>query len=271
MGATVNASDLFRSCRLKEAISAALDEVRNNPTDVGRRLFLSELLCFSGDLQRADNQLDSIGTGDAQIMPWVLTFRQLIRAEQHRREVFTHGRPPEFLSRPEGSVKRLLEAATYAREGAIQDAARLLEEAEQSRPRPKGTCDGASFADFRDLDDRVSCILEVLTTQGNYYWIPIDRIESIEFHKPVRSRDLLWRRTHLIVRDGPDGEVYVPVLYPGAWEESEDDLRLGRRTDWRGTDRTPVQGVGQRTFLVGDDARAILELSTVTFEPGPSN
>jgi len=267
----VNAGELFRSCRLKEAITAALEEVRNNPTDAGRRLFLSELLCFSGELERADNQLDAVATGDAKIMPWILTFRQLIRAEQHRREVFTQGRPPEFLCRPEGAVKLLLEAATFARQGALQDAARLLDQAEQARPRVKGTCDGASFEDFRDLDDQVSCILEVLTTQGNYYWIPLDQIESIEFHKPVRSRDLLWRCTHLIVRDGPDGEVYVPVLYPGAAEESQDDLRLGRRTDWRGGDEIAVRGVGQRTFLVGDDARAIIELSTVTFEPASKN
>ena len=182
-------------------------------------------------------------------MPWILTFRQLIRAEQHRREVFTQGRPPEFLSRPEGAVKLLLEAAAFARDGALQDAGRLLDQAEQARPRLKGTCDGVSFEDFRDLDDQVSCILEVLTTQGNYYWIPIDQIESIEFHKPVRSRDLLWRCTHLIVRDGPDGEVYVPVLYPGAAEEPEDDIRLGRRTDWRGGDEISVQGVGQRHVL----------------------
>jgi type VI secretion system protein ImpE len=267
----VSASELFRAGRLKEAIGAALEEVRNNPTDPGRRLFLSELLCFSGELERADNQLDAIGQGDPKILPWILTFRQLIRAEQHRREVFTQGRPPAFLSRPEGAVKLLLEAATYARQGAPEDAARLLDQVEQARPRLKGTCDGASFEDFRDLDDQVSCILEVLTTQGNYYWVPIAQVESIEFHKPVRSRDLLWRCTHLIVRDGPDGEVYVPVLYPGAAEESEDDLRLGRRTDWRGGDRTAVRGVGQRSFLVGDDARAILELSTVTFEPTSSN
>jgi type VI secretion system protein ImpE len=263
----VTASELFRAGRLKEAISAALDEVRNNPTDPGRRLFLSELLCFSGELERADNQLDALGTSDPKIMPCIVTFRQLIRAEQHRREVFTQGRPPEFLSRPEGAVKMLLEAATVAREGASHDAARLLEQAEQSRSRLKGTCDGTSFEDFRDLDDQVSCILEVLTTQGNYYWVPIAQVESIEFHKPQRSRDLLWRCTHLVVRDGPDGEVYVPVLYPGAAEEAEDDLRLGRRTDWRGGDGIAVRGVGQRTFLVGDDARAILELKTITFEP----
>jgi type VI secretion system protein ImpE len=265
----VTASDLFRAGQLKEAVAAALGEVRNQPTEPGLRLFLSELLCFSGELERADNHLDAVGESDPKIMPWILTFRQLIRAEQSRRDVFTQGRPPEFLARPEGCVKLLLEATIRAREGALQGAALLLDQAEESRPRVKGTCDGDPFHDFRDLDDQLSCILEVLTSLGTYYWIPISQVESIEFQEPVRARDLFWRRTHLIVRDGPDGEVYIPVLYPGATNEADDNIRLGRQTDWRGGDATPVRGVGQRTFLVDDEARSIMELKAVTFElPG---
>jgi len=262
----VSASDLFRAGRLKEAVAAAIEEVRSHPTDSGRRLFLSELLCFAGDLERADNQLDAVGHGDPQIMPWVLTFRQLIRAEQARRDFFTQGRPPEFLSLPEGAVKLLLEASIRLREGALQEAALLLDQAEDSRPRVTGTCDGRPFHDLRDLDDQTSCILEVLTSNGTYYWIPIAQVESIEFHEPARSRDLLWRRTHMIVRDGPDGEVYLPVLYSGAADEGDDSIRLGRQTDWRGGDATPVRGLGQRTFLVGDEARPMLELKLITFE-----
>ena len=82
----------------------------------------------------------------------------------------------------------------------------------------------------------------------------------------MRPRDLLWRRAHLIVRGGPDGEVFLPVLYPGAAGEADEQIRLGRSTDWRGGDAVPVRGVGQRTFLVGEDARPILELQTVTFD-----
>ena len=78
----MTASELFRAGRLKEAIAAALDQVRNSPTETGPRLFLSELLCFSGELERADNHLDAIGQSDPQIIPWIATFRQLIRAEQ---------------------------------------------------------------------------------------------------------------------------------------------------------------------------------------------
>jgi type VI secretion system protein ImpE len=263
----VRASELYRAGDLKGAIAASLGEVRDHPTDSGRRLFLAELFCFAGELERADNHLDALGHHDPQSMPWIVTFRQLIRAEQARRDFFAEGRLPEFLDRPEGAVKLLLEASIRLREGAPHEAAPLLDEAEAARPRPSGTCDGRTFQDFRDLDDRTSCILEVLTSKGSYYWIPIDRIESLQFHEPERALDLLWRRTRLIVRDGPDGEVYLPALYPGAADEADDRVRLGRQTDWRGGDGEPVRGVGQRTFLVGDEAVPILELKDMIFGP----
>jgi type VI secretion system protein ImpE len=263
----VKAGELFQGGDLGGAIAAALEEVRAHPTESAPRLALAELLCFAGELERADNQLDALAHTDPQARPGIVNFRQLIRAEQARRDFFAAGRLPEFLDRPEGAVKLLLEASIRAREGSPGEAARLLDEAEAARPRVSGTCDDRPFEDLRDLDDQTSCILEVLTTRGTYYWIPIDRVESIEFHEPARALDLLWRRTHLVVRDGPDGEVYLPALYPGAAGEADDRLRLGRQTDWRGGDGAPVRGVGQRTFLVGDDARPILELKALTFGP----
>ena len=50
----------------------------------------------------------------------------------------------------------------------------------------------------------------MLTSTGKYYWIPMERVEMIEFHDPARPRDLLWRRAHMVVRGGPDGEVFLP-------------------------------------------------------------
>jgi hypothetical protein len=44
--------------QLDEAIQALGAEVRDNPTDVQRRTFLFELLCFAGAYDRADKQLD---------------------------------------------------------------------------------------------------------------------------------------------------------------------------------------------------------------------
>ncbi|MCA1686417.1 MAG: SciE type virulence protein, partial [Planctomycetia bacterium] len=236
------------------------------PGDAGRRLLLAELLCFTGDLERADKQLDALGHADAGALPAVMSFRQLIRAEKARQEFFDEGRLPTFLGRPEGAARLLLEAAIRVREGAPAEAASILDRAEAERPRVSGVCDDHPFDDFRDLDDLTSCILEVLTVNGEYYWVPISSVDSIEFQAPARPPDLLWRRAHLTVRGGPEGDVFLPALYPGAARQDDDQVRLGRLTDWRGGDGEPVRGVGQRVFLVGTRDRPILELQTITFD-----
>jgi len=261
----VNTHELFKAGQLREALAASLAEVREHPTDTARRLFLAELLSFSGELERADNQLSALGQNDPQAMALILLFRHLVRAEQARQDVWTQGRMPEFSGHPDAAVRLLLEAAIRVREGALAEAVGLLDQAEEQRTKLAGTCNGQPFSDFRDLDDLTACILEALTMNGQYYWVPLARIETIEFREPARPRDLLWRRTHLILRDGADIEVFCPVLYPGSAAETDDMLRLGRATDWRGGDGAPVRGVGQRTFLVGEEATPILEIQTVTF------
>jgi type VI secretion system protein ImpE len=262
----MNASELYRAGQLAEAIAAAVEEVKRHPTDTARRGFLSELLCFAGEWDRADAQLDVLIQQDPKLALGLTMVRQLIRAEQARQQFFATGAMPEFLDQPSPHLKLHLEASIRIREGKPHEAVELLEQAEAQRPKPRGTCDGQSFDDFRDLDDLVAPIMEVLTSNGKYYWIPIERIEQIEFHAPERPRDLLWRRVHMIVSDGPDGEVFLPVLYPGAPAEPDDRVRLGRATDWRGGEGTPVRGVGQRMFLVGDEGQSLLEFKEIVFQ-----
>lgn len=262
----MNAHELFHQGKLTEAIAAVIEEVRKSPTDTSRRLLLAELLCFTGDLDRADKQLDALGHQDAKALPWIQIFRHLIRAEQDRQAYFSTGHVPEFIGLPEAGERRLMEAAIRVREGALAEASELLTEAEAARKKPRGTSDDTPFDDFRDLDDLTPSVLEVLTSAGKYFWIPFTQVESIEFFPPERPKDLLWRKARLIVKDGPDGEVYVPALYPGSATNTDDAVRLGRTTDWTGGDGEPVRGVGQRTFLVGEEAVPIMELVTVTFD-----
>jgi type VI secretion system protein ImpE len=258
--------ELYDAGRLQEAISAAAEEVRQQPADVGRRWFLAELLLFAGDYERADKHLDALPTQDPQVMAAAALLRQLLRSEQARQQCFTEGRLPEFLGQPPEWLKKHLEASIRLREGQPAEAARLLAEAEAARPRVRGTCNGKAFDDFRDIDDLMGGFFEVLTSTGKYYWVPADRVDTVEFHPPRRAYDLIWRKAHMVVREGPDGEVYLPTLYPGAAGESDDRFRLGRLTDWRGGDGVPVRGVGQRSFLVGDDELSILELQNLSFE-----
>jgi type VI secretion system protein ImpE len=260
-----SAKALFDAGRLAEALTAATEEVRRQPTDTQRRLFLAELLSFQGEIERADSQLDVIVRQHPDAV-LVLQFRQLLRAEKLRDECHTQGRAPEFLAPPPEHLQLLLRAVTHWRSDDVASAARFLEQAEAVRPEVRGTCGGTEFSGLRDLDDLSASCFEVLTGNGRYYWVPFESVARIEFHCPAAPRDLIWRRASLTVHDGPDGEVFVPALYFSSRTAGDDNLRCGRGTDW--VDREGIVcGVGQRVYLVGDEDRGILELTSLEFQP----
>lgn len=264
----MNAEELFEAGSLSEAIDEAIADVKRHPTETGRRAFLAELLCFAGDFERADKQIDTITVQEPDAAVTLALFRQLIRAEQARQDFHTAGRLPEYLIDPSPVLKKHLEASISLREGDNAGALERLEECEAERPRVAGTCDGAAFDDIRDLDDPTAAFFEILTSTGKYYWVPFEIVETIEFRPPESPRDLLWRAARMVVRNGPDGEVYVPTLYAGTCNEEDEALKLGRATDWRGEEGEPVRGIGQRVFLVGENDLPILQLDEITFDTG---
>ena len=209
-------------------------------------------------------QLDALGQQDPQVTLAILQFRHLIRAEKARQQFFAEGRLPEFIGEPAPHIRALLDASICLREGASGEAEKLLAQAEESRPHPRGNSDEQSFDDLRDADDLTSAFLEVLTSNGKYYWVPWEQIEAISLFPAERPRDLVWRRLQLSVASGPDGEVFTPVIYAGSTSDSDARLKLGRVTDWREHNGV-TRGVGQKTFLIGDEARTIMELKEITF------
>jgi len=263
----MTASELYQAGNLTAAVQAAIEDVKRHPTEVGRRAFFCELLCFAGDLERADKQLDTICTQQPDAAVTASVFRQLVRAEQARREVFEQGRAPELLDEPTPVIELHLQALLAFREGRADEAVALLEQADEQRPAVRVTCGDAVVDSVRDLDDLTASFCEVLTSTGKYFWVPWERIESIEFHAPEHPRDLLWRPAHMIVRGGPDGEVYIPALYYGSAGNDDDQIRLGRATDWIGDDGEVVRGIGQRTWLLGDEDRPLLNLDTLSLTP----
>ena len=244
-------------------------EIRQNPLDVELRGMLAEILCIAGNLERADAILDSINALDPRAAVGVTLFRQIIRAEQARQQFLELGRLPEFVRRPAGAMELELRAAIALREGDEAETAALLAEAESVRPHLVGVADGTAFDDFRDLDDLSAAHLEVLTATGKYYWIPVAEVNSVEFRKPERRRDFLWRRAALSVADGPEGEVFIPSVYPAGKNGTAARFRLGYETDFVGKDGGPKFGVGLRSFLVGDSSVTVLELGKVEFRATP--
>lgn len=259
----MKAAEHFQAGDLPAAIAAATDAVKASPADLSARGLLTELLCFAGELERADKQLDAMMQLDPQTGLGATLFRQLIRAEQARQDFFRDGRVPELLDQPDEELQLRLKASIALRADAREEARELLSQAEAIRTPIAGLHDGAPFDDFRDLDDLLGSVFEVLTSTGKYYWIPMRRVELVEFRPYERPRDLIWRRARMIVQGGPDGEVYLPALYPGTSTSDDKQIRLGRATDWQGDDI--MRGLGQRILLLGEEDRPILELGVLEF------
>jgi type VI secretion system protein ImpE len=262
----VTPSELYQAGQLAAALDAALADVKQHPTDTQRRGLLCELLCCAGEWERADRQLDTITQQQPKAAVALTEFRQLIRAETARKQCFEEGCVPEFLAEPTPVLQLHLRASIAIRENQLAEAAQLLEQADELRVRPGGTCDGQAFDDLRDLDDLTSSFCEVLTSTGKYYWIPWETIESLEFEAPEAPRDLLWRRAQIVVTGGPEGVVFIPTLYPLTAATNDDQFRLARRTDWQGQPGEPVRGIGLRMLLVGEHDRTILQIQKLEFQ-----
>ncbi|HEX8446844.1 MAG TPA: type VI secretion system accessory protein TagJ [Sphingomonas sp.] len=240
---------LIRAGRLDEARAALVARVKAAPADARPRLDLAELLIILGDYERADTHADAASTLDPAIaLPTALT-RQLIRAATWRRETFEQRRPPELVTDPD--------PATVAAIARLAGAPAV-----DADPADTALVVDGTPAILRDLDDRTAGVLEVLTSTGNYIWVPYAQIAALRIAKPGRLRDLIWRQAELDVVGGPSGVVYLPALYYAAPDEQTDAHRLGRATDWIETG-DDARGIGLRTFLVGDDACSLDEITEI--------
>ncbi|MCW5746304.1 MAG: tetratricopeptide repeat protein [Alphaproteobacteria bacterium] len=265
---TTDAKSLFRDGKLAEAIEAQTALVRDKPSDPDARAFLAELHILVGAYDKADRQLDALSTQHTKLGVAVALSRQLVRAAIARQEVFEKGRVPDVVTEPGPYVEAALKALLELRDGRSKEAAALLAEADEKRQPSPGRLGegGAAFDDFRDVDDLCAGFMEVMTSTGKYFWVPTDRIEVMEFEKPARPRDVVWRQCKMDVRGGPEGVVYVPATYPLLPAEGDiDSFRLGRATEWSDSDGGPTRGIGLRLFLVGDEGMSIDELQTVQF------
>src|SRR4051812_26613157 len=106
----MTATELYKAGKLRAALDAQLAEVKSNPADAGRRLFLFELSAFSGDLDRPRRQLEAANHGDPEREAAALQYRALLEAEQKRRALFRDGAPPRLLGEAPEHVRLRLEA-----------------------------------------------------------------------------------------------------------------------------------------------------------------
>jgi len=256
---------LFDSGNLAGAIEALTAELKSHPADAARRTFLFELLSFAGQWDRAAKQLDIVAHQNVEAELAAQVYVNLLHAERLRERTFTQGLKPEFLLDPPAYVHLHLEALNRLRENNPDQAAKLLEQSYDARPTLRGRAGDVPFEEFCDCDDLLAPMLELMLIR-DYIWLPLEQVQELEISRPERPRDLLWAPVRVSLTDGTQRRAYMPTRYFGTSEHADDLVKLGRMTDWRVIEGGPVQGVGQRQFLAGEEAFAALELPSVTFE-----
>lgn len=264
------AGDALRAGDIAGALAAATSAVKAAPTDADARWLMAEVLLVTGDAERADRMLDAAALHEPN--PAVLEFRKLLRAEVLRSQVLREGRAPKYQGDDATPAqKAALRARMLMRLGDVAAASEAAEQIESLRSPLHGHLENAdgttqAFDDLRDADDLFAAELEVLTTAGDHILVPMERVRSLSFDEPRRTRDLLWRRCSIDLKDGTEGVVFVPALYMGPKPETDNALLLGRATDWSDPVDGPVRGRGQRMILVGEELLPIMSLSTVVFD-----
>jgi hypothetical protein len=93
-GPATSAGELFKQGRPKEAIDAQLQEVKAQPGNHGKRLFLFELASFAGDPERARRQIEAVQYPEPELQMAVQGYRKLLDAEDRRRRLFRDGLAP---------------------------------------------------------------------------------------------------------------------------------------------------------------------------------
>jgi type VI secretion system protein ImpE len=261
----MTSKELLEAGKLDDAIQAVTQDVKARPSESGLRVFLFELLCLKGDLDRASKQLDVLaaqGSGlDSDLA--IQIYRDLITAERARRAVFHDGGLPKFFLPPPPHLDHYVMLVTRLTE-APAEAVALLAAAEEQCPAVGGNIGGRPFSAFRDADDRVAPVLEVFHN-GSYLWLPFDQIRRIEVSEPRTLRDTVWAHAKVETYESSVGDVFVPTCYVDTHLHANDHVRLGRLTEWQAVDDQLVYGAGQRVFLVDDEDVSILDLRNVEF------
>ena len=244
----MTAAELFKEGRLQEAIAAQNAEVKRQPADQDARYLLFVMLCFAGDLERAEKQLDVLSRQDEKAQMGGLLYRSLLGAELERREVFERGARPVLPPDPPAYVEERLRALESLRAGDLGGVEKSIDRAVDDSPILSGRLDGSDFEGLRDYDDLLGTVIEMFAG-GRYLWMPLERLRRLEMKEPATALDTLWHPARLEDIDGEEADIHLPVLYAGSHAHDSEAVRLGRVTEWveRGAYYT---GAGQHILLV---------------------
>jgi type VI secretion system protein ImpE len=239
--------------------------IQKHPQRADLRIFLFQIHCVQGEWIKAATQLDVLLELDASTKPMVETYREALRCEALRREVFDGKRSPLVLGKPQDWLAMMIEALRVDAEGRPDAAAELRAQALEAAPATSGKLDDVPFAWLADADSRLGPVIEAIIN-GKYYWLPVSRLIRIEIDKPADLRDFVWAPATLTLENGAANVALIPTRYPGTEKATDAALRLARATEWREQPGGAWHGVGQRVLTTDQAEVALLDARVIAFD-----
>jgi len=264
----MTAEESVRAGRLDEALADLQAQVRKQPADPRLRIFLFQLLCVLGQWERALTQLKVAGEMDPNAATMLATYKEVLRCEMLRAEVFAGKQTPLLFGKPDEWMALLMEALRLAGQGKFEEAAPLRERAFEAAPTTAGSIDGQAFEWIGDADLRIGPMLEAIVN-GRYYWIPFNRLSEINIEKPVDLRDVAWMPVTLTFANGGETVALVPTRYPGSESSSDGAICLARKTEWQDGGNDRWFGLGQRVLVTDLGEHDLMAVRSIELDDVP--
>ena len=229
----------FEAGQVRAAQEVLAAQLRTSPDDARARSFLFNLLCFSGDWERARKQLAILAGTEEGTRMGSLLYLSALNAETQREQIIRERAFP-----------------------ATPVSAKL-----------SGRLNGKQFSEIHDADPDLGARLEIFVA-GSCLWIPFEWIESVRVQAPTQLTDILWAQGFVTVRKSPErdsdiGEALLPAMYPFSFRHSDENVWLGRRTAWGRDEHGTEFPIGQRMLMADGEEIPFLEVRTIEFDPLP--
>jgi type VI secretion system protein ImpE len=248
---------------LSEELVRVQREVRAKASDENLRTYLFQLLALQGNWRRALEQLQVCAQLSAKALPMAQMYREAIRCELLRADVFAGKRAPQVLGEPPEWMGSLVQALERLAAGDADGAAKLRQAAFDDAPTSSGSINGTNpFEWIADADSRLGPVCECIIN-GQYYWLPFMRVRMLRIDPPADLRDLIWAAAHLTLANGGSQIALIPARYPGSESADDDALKLSRRTEWINMGSDTYRGVGQKMLVTDAAEFSLLDIRSI--------
>lgn len=249
---SVSRKSLNHETPVAEQIQECISSIRKEPAEVKHRVALAQLYMAARDWQKASDQLERAAQLAPVCMPLAAAYRETIRCEMLRDQVFAGARLPSMPDAAPRWLSALASALHQQALGGLEQAAQIRSQAFEEAEACRFEVDGKPATWLADADSRLGPVCELFMDQ-EYHWVPFSDIAVLETQAPEDLRDLFWLPCSVQMRDGQSFSALMPCRYPQDLPEEEDALLLCRKTGWRDAGQDIWLGSGQKVLVTDSD------------------